>query len=43
MPHAANDPLRKLFSKEQRSFFADHAPEGVELDDLRILGPVFVL
>jgi hypothetical protein len=36
-------PLRKVFSKEQRSFFAAHAPEGLVLDDLRILGPVFVL
>jgi hypothetical protein len=35
--------LRKLFSKEQRSFFATHAPDGVELDDLSILGPIFVL
>jgi hypothetical protein len=36
-------PLRKLFSKEQRSFFADHAPDGIALDDLSILGPIFVL
>jgi hypothetical protein len=36
-------PLRKLFSKEQRSFFAEHAPEGLALDDLSILGPIFVL
>jgi hypothetical protein len=36
-------PVRKVFSKEQRSFFAAHAPEGLVLDDLRILGPVFVL
>jgi hypothetical protein len=35
--------LRKLFSKEQRAFFADHAPDGVELDDLSVLGPIFVL
>jgi hypothetical protein len=35
--------LRKLFSKEQRTLFAAHAPEGVGMDDLRILGPVFVL
>ena len=39
----ASEPLRKLFSKEQRAFFAEHAPEGVELDDLSILGPIFVL
>jgi hypothetical protein len=36
-------PLRKLFTKGQRAFFADHAPEGVELDDLSILGPMTVL
>ena len=36
-------PLRKLFTKQQRAFFAEHAPEGVSLDDLHILGPIFVL
>jgi hypothetical protein len=36
-------PLRKLFSKGQRRLFAAHAPEGVGLDDLTILGPIFVL
>jgi hypothetical protein len=36
-------PIRKLFSKEQRAFYAEHAPEGVALDDLSILGPIFVL
>ncbi len=36
-------PQRKLFSKEQRKFFAAHAPEGIELDDLTLLGPIFVL
>ena len=35
--------LRKLFSKEQRQLFAAHAPEGVTLDDLTVLGPIFVL
>jgi hypothetical protein len=35
--------LRKLFSKEQRAFFAEHAPDGLELDHLGILGPIFVL
>ena len=35
--------MRKLFSKEQRAFFAEHAPEGIELDDLSLLGPIFVL
>ena len=36
-------PLRKLFSKEQRAFFAEHAPDGLTIDDLSILGPIFVL
>lgn len=36
-------PLRKLFSKQQRALYAAHAPDGIELDDLAILGPVFVL
>ena len=36
-------PLRKLFTKPQRAFFRDHAPKGVTLDDLTILGPIFVL
>jgi hypothetical protein len=36
-------PLRKIFSKEQRSFYAGHAPEGIGLDDLSVLGPIFVL
>jgi hypothetical protein len=33
-------PIRKLFSKGQRAFFAEHAPEGVGLDDLTVLGPI---
>ena len=36
-------PIRKLFSKEQRAFYATHAPEGIALDDLAMLGPIFVL
>jgi hypothetical protein len=35
-------PVRKLFSKQQRAYFAEHAP-GIELDDLSLLGPIFVL
>jgi hypothetical protein len=35
--------LRKLFSKEQRQLFKAHAPEGLTLDDLTVLGPIFVL
>jgi hypothetical protein len=40
---AGKQPLRKLFSKEQRAFYAMHAPDGPALDDLSILGPIFVL
>jgi len=36
-------PLRKLFSREQRAFYEAHAPEGNRLDDLDVLGPIFVL
>src|SRR5262249_13467425 len=35
-------PLRKIFSKEQRAFLAEHA-DGLGFEDLSILGPVFVL
>jgi hypothetical protein len=35
--------LGKLFSKEQRAFFAEHAPDGVDLDELTVLGPIHVL
>jgi hypothetical protein len=35
--------VRKLFSKEQRSFYAEHAPAGLELDDLAVLGPINLL
>ena len=40
---AGEQPIRKLFSKEQRAFYAEHAPEGLELDDLTVLGPINVL
>jgi hypothetical protein len=40
---AGRHPIRKLFSKEQRRFFAEHAPEGIALDELSVLGPIFVL
>lgn len=36
-------PLAKLFSKEQRAFFQQHAPAGVTMDQLVILGPTFLL
>ncbi len=36
-------PIRKLFTKEQRAYYAAHAPEGIDLNDLTVLGPIFVL
>jgi hypothetical protein len=36
-------PLERLFTKEQRGFFADHAPPGVGWNDLVPLGPVVVV
>jgi hypothetical protein len=35
--------IRKLFSKEQRALYTAHAPDGLELESLSILGPIFVL
>jgi hypothetical protein len=40
---AGSQPLRKLFSKERRAFFAEHAPAGIGFEDLSLLGPIFVL
>jgi hypothetical protein len=36
-------PLKKAFSKAQRKFLAEHAPDGPTLDDLVVLGPLTVL
>jgi hypothetical protein len=33
-------PVRKLFSKEQQAFYTAHAPDGIGLDDLTVLGPI---
>jgi hypothetical protein len=35
--------VRKLFSKDQRTFFKAHAPDGITMDNLSVLGPIFVL
>jgi hypothetical protein len=40
---SGNRAIGKLFSKEQKAFYAEHAPEGLGLDDLSLLGPIFVL
>jgi hypothetical protein len=37
---AGERPLRKLFSKEQRALFAEHAPDGLAFSDLAVLGPI---
>jgi hypothetical protein len=39
---AGDRAIRKLYSKEQRAFYATHAPEGLGLDDLTVLGPINV-
>jgi hypothetical protein len=36
-------PIRKLFSKEQRAFYEAHAPDGIELDSLSVLGPIPII
>jgi hypothetical protein len=40
---AGDRAVRKLYSKAQRAFYAAHAPEGLALDDLSVLGPINVL
>src|SRR5215217_3198809 len=36
-------PLRKLLTKQQRRLFEEYGPAGIQLDDLTVLGPIFVL
>jgi len=35
--------IRSLFSKEQRAFFDAHAPAGIDMNSLLVLGPTFLL
>ena len=35
--------ISKLFSKAQRAFYEQHAPDGIGLDDLEVLGPIPIL
>lgn len=35
--------IRSLFSKEQRAFFNAHAPAGISMNSLLVLGPTFLL
>jgi hypothetical protein len=34
------EKISALFSKEQQAFYAEHAPEGIAIDDLTVLGPI---
>ncbi|WP_076263691.1 hypothetical protein [Intrasporangium flavum] len=36
-------PLSKLFTKQQRALYESHAPAGIAIDDLSVLGPINVL
>jgi hypothetical protein len=36
-------PLSSLFSKEQLAFFKEHAPKGISMESLVILGPTYLL
>ena len=38
-----NRPLEQLFSRQQRAFFAEHAPAGVDWNALVPLGPALVV
>jgi hypothetical protein len=39
----ARQPIRKLFSREQRAFYKAHAPKSLELDSLTAFGPINIL
>ena len=40
---AGNATIKSLYSKEQRAFYREHAPEGLDLNDLVVLGPITLL
>jgi hypothetical protein len=40
---AGERAIRKLYSKAQRAFYETHAPDGLAMDDLTVLGPINVL
>jgi hypothetical protein len=40
---AGQSPLSGLFSKHQRELVSEHGPDGIDLDDLSVLGPILVL
>jgi hypothetical protein len=35
--------VKALFSKSQRAFLSEHAPEGLGIEELSVLGPILVL
>src|SRR4051794_15518614 len=37
------NPVRRLFTKQQQALFDDHAPPGVTMDELEVLGPLNIL
>jgi hypothetical protein len=40
---AGTKKLRSLFSREQRAFYDAHAPKGIDMNSLRIQGPILTL
>jgi hypothetical protein len=40
---AGEKSIRSLFSKDQRAFYAAHVADGPGLEELSVLGPIFVL
>lgn len=38
-----NAPIKSLFSKDQRTFYREHAPDGLDMNDLLVLGPITLL
>ena len=38
-----NATIKSLFSKDQRAFYRQHAPAGLDLNDLVVLGPITLL
>jgi hypothetical protein len=38
-----NASIKSLFSKDQKAFYRAHAPEGLDLNDLVVLGPITLL
>ena len=38
-----NATIKSLFSKDQRAFYREHAPAGLDMNDLVVLGPITLL